>query len=86
MAFNLRWWLMGQVLLMVLLWGTSTLGLWLRGIPLALVLGLPEQVPRRDEIVIVSFAVVAFSIFVHGMTIAPLLRRLGEVPSEEKTG
>ncbi len=40
LAFNLRWWLMGQVVLMLVLWGTSTLGLWLIGIPLALVLGL----------------------------------------------
>jgi predicted PurR-regulated permease PerM len=39
-AFNLRWWLMGQVVLMIALWATSTLALWLMGIPLALVLGL----------------------------------------------
>jgi predicted PurR-regulated permease PerM len=39
-AFNLRWWLMGQVLLMLILWVTTTVGLWLIGIPLALVLGL----------------------------------------------
>ncbi len=40
LAFNLRWWLLGQMLLMLLLWATTTLGLWLMGIPLALVLGL----------------------------------------------
>jgi CPA1 family monovalent cation:H+ antiporter len=44
-----------------------------------LVLGIPEGVPRREEIVTVSFAVVAFSIFAHGLTIAPLLRVLGEI-------
>jgi CPA1 family monovalent cation:H+ antiporter len=38
-------------------------------------------VPRRDEIVSVAFAVVAFSIFVQGLTITPLLRRLGEITS-----
>lgn len=58
----------------VLFWGG------LRGaLALALVLGLPEDVPRREEIITVSFAVVAFSIFVQGLTIAPLLRRLGEI-------
>jgi predicted PurR-regulated permease PerM len=40
LVFNLRWWLMGQVCLMVILWLTTSLGLWLMGIPLALVLGL----------------------------------------------
>lgn len=59
----------------VLFWGG------LRGaLALALVLGLPEQVPRRGEIITVSFLVVAASIFVQGLTIAPLLRKLGEVP------
>jgi CPA1 family monovalent cation:H+ antiporter len=52
----------------------------LRGaLALALVLSLPSNVPRRDEIVSVAFAVVAFSIFVQGLTITPLLRRLGEL-------
>jgi NhaP-type Na+/H+ or K+/H+ antiporter len=27
--------------------------------------------------VVITFAVVAFSVFAHGLTIAPLLRRLG---------
>jgi monovalent cation:H+ antiporter, CPA1 family len=59
----------------VLFWGG------LRGaLALALVLGLPDDMPRREEIVTVSFAVVAFSIFVHGLTITPLLRAVGEIP------
>jgi CPA1 family monovalent cation:H+ antiporter len=63
----------------VLFWGG------LRGaLALALVLGLPEEMPRREEIVSVSFAVVAFSIFVQGLTIAPLLRALGEIPRESR--
>lgn len=63
----------------VLFWGG------LRGaLALALVLGLPSEVPRREEIVTVSFAVVAFSIFLHGLTIAPLLRALGEIAPEER--
>jgi CPA1 family monovalent cation:H+ antiporter len=59
----------------VLFWGG------LRGaLALALALGLPPEVPRREEIIAVSFAVVAFSVFVQGLTITPLLRRLGEIP------
>src|SRR5260370_1098047 len=51
----------------------------LRGaLALALALGLPEGVPHRAEIITVSFAVVAFSIFVQGLTMTPLLRKLGE--------
>jgi CPA1 family monovalent cation:H+ antiporter len=62
----------------VLFWGG------LRGaLALALVLGLPAEVPRREEIITVSFAVVAFSIFVHGLTIAPLLRAVGEIPLKD---
>jgi CPA1 family monovalent cation:H+ antiporter len=56
----------------VLFWGG------LRGaLALALALALPPDLPRRDDVVTVTFAVVAFSIFVQGLTINPLLRRLG---------
>jgi CPA1 family monovalent cation:H+ antiporter len=58
----------------VLFWGG------LRGaLALALALGLPPNLPQHDEIVTVSFAVVAFSIFAQGLTMRPLLRRLGEL-------
>ena len=58
----------------VLFWGG------LRGaLALALALSLPEDLPRRDVIVTITFAVVAFSIFVQGLTITPLLKRLGQV-------
>jgi predicted PurR-regulated permease PerM len=40
LVVNLRAWLMGQGLLMLVIGSTSVLGLWLLGIPLALVLGL----------------------------------------------
>jgi monovalent cation:H+ antiporter, CPA1 family len=54
----------------------------LRGaLALALALGLPANLPRREEIVTVSFAVVAFSVFVQGLTVVPFLRRLGELPA-----
>jgi len=59
----------------VLFWGG------LRGaLALALALGLPLEVPQREEIITVSFAVVAFSVFVQGLTIKPLLRSMGETP------
>jgi CPA1 family monovalent cation:H+ antiporter len=56
----------------VLFWGG------LRGaLALALALALPTELPRHDDIVTITFAVVAFSIFVQGLTIFPLLRVLG---------
>jgi CPA1 family monovalent cation:H+ antiporter len=52
----------------------------LRGaLALALALGLPPEIPMRDQIVTISFAVVAFSVFVQGLTMTPLLRRMGEI-------
>jgi CPA1 family monovalent cation:H+ antiporter len=55
----------------VLVWGG------LRGaLALALALALPD-VPERGAIIAVSFAVVAFSIFVQGLTMPWLVRRLG---------
>jgi CPA1 family monovalent cation:H+ antiporter len=60
----------------VLVWGG------LRGaLALALALGLPETIPHYGEIVTVSFAVVAFSVFAQGLTMTSLLRRMGEVPA-----
>jgi CPA1 family monovalent cation:H+ antiporter len=59
----------------VLFWGG------LRGaLALALSLGLPTEVPQREEIITITFAVVAFSVFVQGLTMAPFLRRMGEIP------
>lgn len=54
----------------VLVWGG------LRGaVGLALALAVPESVPERAEIVVLTFGVVAFSIFVQGLTMPPLIRR-----------
>jgi CPA1 family monovalent cation:H+ antiporter len=59
----------------ILLWGG------MRGaVALALALGLPPEVPQREKIVTISFAVVAFSVFAQGLTMASLLRRMGEIP------
>jgi monovalent cation:H+ antiporter, CPA1 family len=44
----------------------------LRGaVALALALGLPSEVPQREETITISFAVVAFSVFVQGLTMVP---------------
>jgi len=52
----------------VLFWGG------LRGaLALALALSLPEGLPHHDVIVVITFAVVAFSVFAQGLTITPLL-------------
>jgi CPA1 family monovalent cation:H+ antiporter len=56
----------------VLFWGG------LRGaLALALALGIPETLAFRQEILTVTFGVVAFSVFVQGLTMAPLLKRFG---------
>ncbi len=63
----------------VLVWGG------LRGaLALALALALPADIPERGEIIAVSFAVVAFSIFVQGLTMPYLIRRLRLVAPPRK--
>jgi CPA1 family monovalent cation:H+ antiporter len=58
----------------VLFWGG------LRGaLALALALSLPEDLPQHDDIVVITFAVVAFSVFAQGLTITPLLKWLGQL-------
>ena len=65
----------------VLFWGG------LRGsIPIALLLGLPRGVPIIDEnrpmLLVAGFGLVVFSLVVQGLTMKPLMRRLGLVASE----
>jgi CPA1 family monovalent cation:H+ antiporter len=56
----------------VLWWGG------LRGaLALALALALPASVVERNQIVAACFVVVAFSVFVQGLTMKPLVKRLG---------
>ena len=63
----------------VLWWGG------LRGaLALALALALPANIAERGEIITVTFAVVAFSIFVQGLTMEPLMRRLSLVLSKQE--
>ena len=62
----------------VLVWGG------LRGaLALALALGLPDSLPHHNEIITVAFAVVAFSVFAQGLTMTPMLRRMGELPKND---
>ena len=63
----------------VLWWGG------LRGaLGLALALSLPAELPLRNEIVVVTFGVVAFSIIVQGLTMPLLLRWLGFLPARKR--
>lgn len=58
----------------------------LRGaLALALALGIPDSLPYRQEILTVTFGVIAFSVFVQGLSITPLLRRMGQIPAEAVT-
>jgi CPA1 family monovalent cation:H+ antiporter len=58
----------------ILFWGG------LRGaLALALALALPDDLPLHDATVTITFAVVAFSVFAQGLTITPLLRRMGQI-------
>jgi CPA1 family monovalent cation:H+ antiporter len=65
-------WAIGMREQHILWWGG------LRGaLALALALALPSSIPMRDTIVIATFAVVAFSVVVQGLTMPRLLKRLG---------
>jgi CPA1 family monovalent cation:H+ antiporter len=59
----------------ILFWGG------LRGaLALALAIGLPQELDFREQILTAAFGVVAFSIFVQGLTMTPLLLRLKVLP------
>jgi len=61
----------------ILFWGG------LRGaLALALALAAPVALPEHDELIGVAFAVVAFSIFVQGLTVPRLLRQAKALPEE----
>ncbi len=59
----------------VMVWGG------LKGaISLALVLGLPESFPKREEVIAVTFGVVAFSVIVQGISMPWLMAKLNLIP------
>jgi Na+:H+ antiporter len=65
----------------VLMWGG------MRGaLALVFALALPETVVERDDIIVAAFAVVAVSIFVQGLTMPPLIRRLDLGRREDPQG
>lgn len=69
-------------------WGHQHVLVWggLRGaLALALALGLPPDLPQRQEITTAAFAVVAFSVVVQGITMKPLLRKVGALSPEKRT-
>lgn len=53
------------------------------GLSMVLALALPAELPHRDLIVAMTFGVVVLSILVQGITMGPLLRRLGLVGAAE---
>jgi CPA1 family monovalent cation:H+ antiporter len=76
LAFRGSRWAISAAEQHVLWWGG------LRGaLGLALALSLPSELPLRNEIVVVTFGVVAFSIIAQGLTMPLLLRWLGFLPA-----
>ncbi len=68
-------------------WAWSAVLTWggLRGgLPMVLVLSLPEAFPHRELLVSMTFGVVILSIVVHGVTMSPLLRWLGIVRGQQE--
>lgn len=58
----------------------------LRGaLALALALGLPPEMPHRSQIITVTFGVVAFSVFVQGLTMQPMLNAIREIPTLQES-
>ena len=54
------------------------------GVSLAAALAIPrEDFPHRDLVIFVAYAVIVLTLVVPGLTLAPLLRRLGLVESED---
>jgi CPA1 family monovalent cation:H+ antiporter len=68
-------------------WAWSVILTWggLRGgLPMVLVLSLPRDFPHQELLVSMTFGVVILSILVHGLTMSPLLRRLGIVRGHQE--
>lgn len=78
LIFSASRWKLDRAHQHIMFWGG------LRGaLALALALGIPASVPYRSEILTVTFGVVAFSVFAQGLTMTPLLRRLGQIGGKE---
>ena len=53
---------------------------------MVLALGLPRDFAFREQIISMTFGVVTLSILGHGLTMLPLLRRLGIVSADDERG
>jgi CPA1 family monovalent cation:H+ antiporter len=72
-----------------LTWAHQHIMFWggLRGaLSLALALGLPPDLPYREQIVTAAFAVVAFSVIVQGLSMTSLLRYFDEIGRSQHHG
>jgi monovalent cation:H+ antiporter, CPA1 family len=56
------------------------------GVAIALALGLDRSIPGREAIVAGVFGVVVFTLLVQGLSIRPVMRWAGLLPSEQKDG
>jgi monovalent cation:H+ antiporter, CPA1 family len=63
--------------------GVVTWGGLRGGLSMVLVLGLPAELPHRSLLVAMTFGVVMVSILLQGLTMKPLLKRLGLAASHE---
>jgi CPA1 family monovalent cation:H+ antiporter len=52
------------------------------GISVALALGIPKDVPYRETFLVMTYVVVIFSIAVQGLTLGPLVRKLGRAEED----
>jgi monovalent cation:H+ antiporter, CPA1 family len=76
--------LSSKSLLIPLRWQHVLVGGGIRGaLSLALALGLSKTFPHREQILAMTFSVVAFTIIVQGLAIKPLLRVLGMAGTQE---
>lgn len=64
-------------------WRWQPVVLWsgLRG-SIAMALGMALAIPEREELLLITFGVVLLSVFVQGLTVKPLLHRLGIINRE----
>lgn len=65
-----------------LAWHTVIVWAGLRGsISMALAIGLPSNLPWKNDILLITFGVVILSLFLQGLTMPTLLRKLGVIGS-----
>ena len=84
-VYGLRWVINRKPPTMPLSWSHVTFWGGMRGaVSVALVLSLPAALESREELVALVFGCVLFSVIVQGLTIRPLLSRLGLTRRSDK--